>query len=188
MKNEMMIKDLKARRNDRFLAFMESLKDFIEMSKIYKSKDAQKILSNVIKKIKNVTEKNVQLFSLKIENNVDNFIDEIISSVREAGEYIVELELKEINKDLIDSYIEDTIDYIEVSAQSKYLNAVKLLVQLAKVKRVNNLNNNVFEMEKDLKACISYNEKIKNMADSIVANEELSDDFVENTLKECVGV
>lgn len=189
MKNRMTIKQLAERRNERFLAFMESVKDFIDMSDIYKNKDAEKILTQVLKKIKSVLIKKNQLCELKVDENHEKFIDKIISNIREAGEYIVESELKQTRKDLTESYIEDALEHIgDTSSQSKYLNAANLMVQLAKIKKVNSLNSRVYELEKDLRACLSYNDKIENMKNMTVADEELSYSFVEDTLKECVGV
>lgn len=164
MRNKATIKQLAERRNERFLAFMESVKDFVDMSDIYKNKTAEKILTQVLKKIKSVLVKKNQLCELKVGENNEKFI-------------------------LTESYIEDALEYIgDTSSQGKYLNAVNLMVQLAKIKKVNSLNSRVYELEKDLRACLSYNDKIENMKNMTMADEELSYSFVEDTLKECVGV
>ena len=96
MRNKATIKQLAERRNERFLAFMESVKDFVDMSDIYKNKTAEKILTQVLKKIKSVLVKKNQLCELKVSENHEKFIDKIISNIREAGEYLVESELKQI--------------------------------------------------------------------------------------------
>lgn len=195
MANEKMIKDFMVRRSERFLSFSERVKYLVEMTNIYKSKEANKILLEIESKIKNVIVKHKSseassniLYALNVAENINEFIEDIIENIRTAGEFLLEAELKETKKDLTKTFIEDVIDEIEEKSQQKYLDSVKNLIQISKLKKINLLNADVYEMEKDLRACIQYNDKIENLTNVIVANEELSDNFVENTLKECVEV
>lgn len=195
MANEKMIKDFMVRRSERFLSFSERVKYLAEMANIYKAKEVVSLLSEIQDEIKKHVVKHRSseassniLYSLDISDNIDEFIESITENIRTAGEILLEFELKDIKKDLIKTYIEDVIDEVEEKSQQKYLNSVKNLIQIAKLKKVNILNADVYEMEKDLRACIQYNDKIQNLKNVIMANEELSDNFVENTLKECVGV
>lgn len=190
-------KEFKIRRHDRYMSFFESIKSFIEMAEEYECKEANEILKDVATMLKEFTIKSKingeevidgvnYLLSLDIgDKDKDFFVNHITNGVRTAGEYLIALELKQQKGKLIETYLEDAIEYVEEWAKPKYNGAVNLLVQLAKIKKLNKLNNIVFEIEKDLMACLDYNQKIEiAQNDSNVIPGEISDEFMEVAEKE----
>ena len=193
------LKEFILRRNDRYNSFFERLKTFIEVAEDYNAKESNDFLSDVAKLVKEFTVKvksngndaensTNYLYSFDIEpKDREFFIDKIIDGVRNAGEVLVAIELKNTKDKLTESYIEDALEYVEDFAKPKYLNAVNLIVQLAKIKKLNILNAELFEMEKDLTACLKYNDKItaiKNGEFISLDSDELSDDFIESAMVE----
>lgn len=193
------LKEFILRRNDRYNSFFERLKTFIEVAEDYNAKESNDFLSDVAKLVKEFTVKvksngndaensTNYLYSFDIEpKDREFFIDKIIDGVRNAGEVLVAIELKNTKDKLTESYIEDALEYVEDFAKPKYLNAINLIVQLAKIKKLNILNAELFEMEKDLTACLKYNDKItaiKNGEFISLDSDELSDDFIENAMVE----
>lgn len=193
------LKEFILRRNDRYNSFFERLKTFIEVAEDYNAKESNDFLSDVAKLVKEFTVKvksngndaensTNYLYSFDIEpKDREFFIDKIIDGVRNAGEVLVAIELKNTKDKLTESYIEDALEYVEDFAKPKYLNAINLIVQLAKIKKLNILNAELFEMEKDLTACLKYNDKItaiKNGEFISLDSDELSDDFIESAMIE----
>lgn len=193
------LKEFILRRNDRYNSFFERLKTFIEVAEDYNAKESNDFLSDVAKLVKEFTVKvksngndaensTNYLYSFDVEpKDREFFIDKIIDGVRNAGEVLVAIELKNTKDKLTESYIEDALEYVEDFAKPKYLNAVNLIVQLAKIKKLNILNAELFEMEKDLTACLKYNDKItaiKNGEFISLDSDELSDDFIESAMVE----
>lgn len=193
------LKEFILRRNDRYNSFFERLKTFIEVAEDYNAKESNDFLSDVAKLVKEFTIKvksngndaensTNYLYSFDVESkDREFFIDKIIDGVRNAGEVLVAIELKNTKDKLTESYIEDALEYVEDFAKPKYLNAINLIVQLAKIKKLNILNAELFEMEKDLTACLKYNDKItaiKNGEFISLDSDELSDDFIESAMIE----
>lgn len=193
------LKEFILRRNDRYNSFFKRLKTFIEVAEDYNAKESNDFLSDVAKLVKEFTVKvksngndaensTNYLYSFDVESkDREFFIDKIIDGVRNAGEVLVAIELKNTKDKLTESYIEDALEYVEDFAKPKYLNAVNLIVQLAKIKKLNILNAELFEMEKDLTACLKYNDKItaiKNGEFISLDSDELSDDFIESAMVE----
>lgn len=191
------VKEFKIRRHGRYISFFENIKNFIETAEEYECKEANKILEDVANMLKEFTIKS-KINGEEIEDGVnfllsldikgkdkDFFVNHITNGVRTAGEYLIALELKETKNKLIETYVDDAIEYVEEWAKPKYHGAVSLLVQLAKIKKLNKLNDAVFEIEKDLIACLEYNDKIEiAQNDSNIIPGEISDEFMEVVEKE----
>lgn len=189
------VKEFTVRRHERYTTFFENIKNFVDTAEEYECKEANAILSEVAKMVKEFTiktklngEENTNGVNYLLSFDIDAkdkefFVNHITNSVRTAGEYLVAIELKNTKQELIEKYIDDAIDYVEEWAKPKYNGAVSLLVQLAKIKKLNQLNDIVFEIEKDLMACIDYNEKIIKAQKGEIGGE-LSDEFVEEAENE----
>ncbi len=182
------------RRSDRYSAMIEKVENLVETAEYYKHKPSTKIMNEVVKSIKEHTTKKVvggdenkstkYLYELNVEpNKQSKFIDSITSKIREANENIIELSLKETQDSLTEDYIKDVIDEIEEKSRDKYLNAVKLMTYLAKIKRINTMESLIFEISKDLRAIFEYDDKIKKTTELEISTE-LSDEFVEECEKE----
>lgn len=186
---------LKERRTERFNAFMERLSALVDVSNDYNLKYANEILSDALDLIKTVVVKE-KIGNSQVATNcnkwlnvrpqdMEHFVDKVINGVRDAHLDFIEIELKNTEKQLRTSYFEDAIDEIEEFARPKYEGALKLMLHLAKIKKLQELESELFECKKDMIACIKYNTKIENqMASNNTESSELSDEFIENVMAE----
>lgn len=192
------VKVFKNRRSARYAAMMDKIDDFIDTADFYKNKEAKKTLQDVKKFItSNTTKKNkgtsenqttTYYYDLNVEENQrEDFLNMVISDLREAQEDLIEMALRNIKKDLKETYLDNAIEEIEENQRDKYENAIKLLVHLAKIKKINLLEQSLFEITKDIRAIFEYDNKIKAIAD-YENSEELTDDFVENCINEEMAV
>lgn len=169
--NKELVNDLKNRRNDRYDALFIRLKSFSDNSKFYSDKIAEAQMFNAFELFKKATKKEsygnkentiyTRWLDVKSENR-DDFIDEIIQNIREANEIYIEKELKETEKNLTKNFIEHNINYVEKNSRNKYYGAIKMLLHLDKIAKINILENELRELQKDFISCINYNSKIKH--------------------------
>ena len=86
----------------------------------------------------------------------------------EAGEYIVERELEEEKDNMMREYLEESINLIDTDTAIEYKKCIKSLNNLSKMIKVNKLNSKAFEIAKDLKACLNYEDKIDKIQNAKV--------------------
>lgn len=164
------LREFNARKTNRLSSVLMKLENLEDVAKMFKLKDAKTIatelLSNTNTHIsrKSMSDSNgstINVLTLKIaEQERESFISNVVDKYIEAGEMIIEKELANEKKDLNSAYIDDTIELISEDRREKYLNAIKSLSNLSKLKKVHCLNKEAFEIEKDLKACFNYEDKI----------------------------
>lgn len=165
-----LITDLKKRRDNRLNAVREKIKYFYDNAKENKELDVINLIKKSIKLLESNLKHEIIGFEsetyncdyLNISNEQkNNFTEEIIENIREGVEISIENSLKEIKQDLSMRFLDSSLDYVNEADKDKYINAVKLLVRLEKIKQVDELENNLNEISKDLISCIDYNNKIE---------------------------
>ena len=90
-------------------------------------------------------------------------LEELQEKYIEAGEYIVEEELEEEKDNMMREYLEESINLIDTDTAIEYTNCIKSLNNLSKIIKVNKLNTQAFEIVKDLRACLDYEDKISKI-------------------------
>lgn len=163
------IKDLRLRRGNRYESFIAKLNHVADLVKIYKNNSAKSIISDIINNISNLTIRETinindtaiysKYLNVSIEKQKD-FIENTIEKIRTAKEILLEDDLREEKEQLNNTYIKDNIEYITEGSRIKYYDSVKYLMHLSKVKKIQDMEKDLFEMQKDLKSCIDYNFKI----------------------------
>ena len=167
------LRDFNARKTNRLSSVLMKLEYLEDMAKVFKLKDAKDIAAELLSNVKKHTSRKlmsdnncgaINVLTLKItEDKKEDFIDNITNKYIEIGEMIIEKELADEKKELINMYINDAIELVNKQLRYKYINAIKYLSNLSKLKKVHCLNNEAFEIEKDLKACFKYEDIIKGV-------------------------
>ena len=173
------VREFNLRKTNRMQAVLIKLDDVEDIAKFYKIKpsvdlirDAKKILSSNISK-KNMADNkdntiSVLSLTIKDDNKCREIIEELQEKYIEAGEYIIEKELKEEKDNLSKMYIEDAVKLMSADQILVYKNAIKSLNNLLKITKINKLNSQAFEISKDLKSCFDYENKIEKIKDGVI--------------------
>lgn len=165
-----LIQDLKLRRANRYDSAFEKLSLCDDNVKNYKDKEAQEFIGRAINCLKNVTCKSFTSTDKSTEyckyiqidkEDKESFLEKIIDDIRYSQEICIEYALKETKKEIMDSYISNTLELVNKKQVQKYLDAVKTLVQLDKIRKINEMEEVLNEIRKDLSSCIDYNDKIQ---------------------------
>ena len=168
------VREFNFRKTNRMQAVLmkfDNVEDIAKELKIKPSleliRDAKKILSsNMSKKQMNDNkDSTISVLTLNIKNKEkrNEIIEELQEKFIEAGEYIIERELREEKDNLMREYLEDSMDLISSDMASQYTNCIKSLNNLSKIIKVNKLNTQAFEIVKDLRACLDYEDKISKI-------------------------
>lgn len=156
---------LTEKRTNRIEHVLEKVKDLVEESKFYNLKDSIDISNSIYHSLKDKIKKtpicnNSTIYNLeiKIDNDKkDNWIDSIIDSIREAKLYIIDKILINTKKDLIKNFMNNNQDDV------RYISAIKKLIFTKMSDMSDELENELFEIKKDLISGIEYNNKINKM-------------------------
>lgn len=164
------VKEFNIRKTNRLSAVLMKLENLEDVAKMFKLKLAKETATELLSHInsyiskKSISDNNggvISILTLNLDKkDSEAFIENIVDKYIEVGEMIIEKELADEKKDLNSTYIDDTIKLIGENRRDKYLNAINSLSNLSKLKKVHCLNNEAFEIEKDLKACFNYEDKI----------------------------
>lgn len=164
------VREFNIRKTNRLSAVLMKLENLEDVAKMFKLKSAKETATELLSHTnsyiskKPISDNNggvVSILTLNLDKkDREAFIENIVDKYIEAGEMIIEKELADEKKDLHKTYLDDTIELVGEDKREKYLNAVKSLSNLSKLKKVHYLNREAFEIEKDLKTCFSYEDKI----------------------------
>lgn len=165
------VRELNLRKTNRMQAVLMKLDDIEETAKYYNIKPSVELIKSAKKMLSTNTSKGkmntdngttISVLSLEVDNTAgEQFIEELQEKFIEAGEYIIEKELEKEKENLVSSYLKDAMDLMSIDAMSEYKKAIKSLGNLSKITKLNRLNKQAFEIVKDLRACLKYNDKIK---------------------------
>ena len=117
--------------------------------------------------IKNSSTKSLS-FKISNKEKRNEILEELQEKYIEAGEYIVERELEEEKDNMMREYLEESINLIDTDTAIEYKKCIKSLNNLSKMIKVNKLNSKAFEIAKDLKACLNYEDKIDKIQNAKV--------------------
>lgn len=172
------VREFNLRKTNRLQAVLMKFDDIEDIAKSYNIKpsmklikDAKKILSsNIAKKPMNNNDSTISVLSFKISNKEkrNEILEELQEKYIEAGEYIVERELEEEKDNMTREYLEESINLIDTDTAIEYKKCIKSLNNLSKMIKVNKLNSKAFEIAKDLKACLNYEDKIDKIQNAKV--------------------
>lgn len=163
---------LKKRRNDRYESVYIKLKDYVDTARYFNDIKAEKCLSNVMARFKQTSKQewcNEEHTTISVKwlevkyTEFNNFINTMLEDLRDGNETCIETQLKCAEKELLSSYIDNNIEYIEKNHRDKYYEAIKLLLRLEKINKINKMENSLSEFQKDIKACLNYNKRINRM-------------------------
>lgn len=147
---------LKERRNNRYEAIRDKIDYYHDEAKSYKNTEAVKLMTDTIKIFKDSSGKiskngestNYLRFLNVQENDKENFTDTIIENIREVNELFIEKDLKNLEKDLSQTYLENNIEYYDKNQQERYRKAIKLVSHLSMTKRLRKLESELSEIKK----------------------------------------
>lgn len=167
------VRILKERRTNRIESILEKSKDLIETSKVYKLKESEKLSNEIYKSIKKYVDKksingeNSTTYNLELkvsQEDKDGWVRNITDDIREVKLDIASIILKSMKEYLFKEFIEKGTE-----ARQEYLDCVRKLMNL-KTKIVSDeVDEEVYEIEKDLIASINYNTKIDELENGVVA-------------------
>lgn len=175
----------KERRNERYVSADAKIRYYDDESQSFKNETSKQLMSDVRSLVKEFTVQSstsgenassLKYLDVKAEDK-NTFVEGIIDKIREAGEINLQIYLKQHKKELVARYLDDNIEDYEEASREKYINAINLLIPLAMSKGVKELENNLYEIKKDLIACIDYNAKIEKEIAKIQ-----TEDFIDNCL------
>lgn len=166
MIDENKIKGLKKRRTDRFECALERIKMYLADSSFYKKNDGKHYIETAIGLFRqNTSQEYIRLDGettyLRYFKTDYKALEEIIDNLREGNIRFIESDLAKSRQDLMTNFVKNNIQKIEESHREQYLKAVDLLVRLEKVGRVDELESDLNELNKDLISCMKYSDMIE---------------------------
>lgn len=157
--------EMQKRRDERYDAAKLKMDDLLEFTRLYKLADREKEMKVIINILKESTKTSgasvgdggyVYFKYLDIsKEDSESFIDSMIDMLSEVSETIVHKEIFDANKDL-KSYL----DFAPSHQLDMCIKSIDNVVGLIEISKYSKMENDLFEIKKDLTACINYNEKI----------------------------